>query len=459
MSTIAAELLPHNREMEMALLGSFFLEPPLLDRISELESGDFYLAANAALFAVMRSLWDRGEPVDYVTVTEEIEATGKSEVVPDVYVHDIIAAHFTSIYALHYAVKIKRYAILRKYILMAKELARQAYDQHDPDDLYAWLHEQLQTIHLGEKSSDAILMWGESFAVYEQILAERKRQAALLPHERVDWSWPWRSWNDLIDPLEPGMLTLIAGGESQGKTVYAECIAEHWARRGHKVVFVHFELNRRLMLDRRASRNTGFSTSVLKSGRLTEEQEERLSEVHWQMQQWQGNITYLHTPGWSMEQVIRETKRLKDSGLCDALIVDYLEKAEISHVQLRRFREDSYRREAHDVEQLKSFSEATETRLVMLAQFSKGGKQTSFNDLDGTGVRGAGEKIEKSNVALLIHRERVSNGERDSAGREMIKPGGYSREVKLRVQKNTMGSNGTIRQYFKGETFQVFDYE
>ena len=451
-------LLPHNREMEMALLGSFLLEPPLMDVLTDLEPADFYLHAHSTVYSMMRAVWDRGEPLDYVSLLDEIEARKMEQVVSPGYILELQNATPAAVYASHYAVKVKRYAELRKYIVMAGELARQAYSGSDPDVLFAWLHEQLAAINLGKKTDDAILLWQESFDLYEQMLAERKRQALLPPQEKEDWSWPWATWNHRIDPLDPGMLATLAGADGAGKSSYAECIAEWWARRGHRVVYVHFELNRQLMLDRRASRNSDLERRVLRSGKLTDEQRNWLDAVHQNMQTWEGNITYLHTPGWSMEQAIRELVRLKESGLCDAVVLDYLEKAEMSANQRRRFREDDSRREANDVEQLKTFAEQTESRVLMLAQLNKAGKQMEGKTLTRMGIRGAGEKTEKANLVVLLHREIAPEGEKDGQGNVVVEPGGYSRKVKVIVNKQTMLGTGSFEQYFRGETFRVGDY-
>ena len=82
--------------------------------------------------------------------------------------------------------------------------------------------------------------------------------------ERKLFTWPWSSWNELLDPAESGSLSVIAGPDGVGKTAYAECIAEHWARQGHHVAFVHFELSKIIMLDRRACRHTSIARRTLK---------------------------------------------------------------------------------------------------------------------------------------------------------------------------------------------------
>ena len=451
-------LLPHNREMEMALLGSFLLDPPLMDVLTDLEPSDFYLHAHSTVFSMMRAVWDRGEPLDYVSLLDEIEARKMDQVVSPGYILDLQNATPASVYASHYAVKVKRYAELRKYIVMAGELARQAYNGSDPDVLFAWLHEQLSEINLGRVTDEALMTWEESFDKYDEILAERKRQAALPVQEKEDWSWPWTSWNRRVDPLDPGMLMTLGAADGAGKTVYAESISEWWARRGHWVVFVHFELNRILVLDRRGSRTSGYERRILASGKLTQEQEEWLDYGKANMKSWPGGIQYLHTPGWTIEKVIQELRRLHAIGRCDAVVVDYLEKAKSSRTQIQLFGPNKDQREADSVEQLKNFAEEVGIRVVMLTQFKKEAKDASVEELTRTGIRGAGEKTEKANLVVLLHRALAKKGETDRDGKVITEPGGYSRMATVIVNKQTMYATGSFTQYFRGETFQVGDY-
>lgn len=53
--------------------------------------------------------------------------------------------------------------------------------------------------------------------------------------------WPWGSWNKDVRPLRPGMLGLVAAADGVGKSTMLECIAEHWAKGGLHVVYVHLE--------------------------------------------------------------------------------------------------------------------------------------------------------------------------------------------------------------------------
>lgn len=333
---------------------------------------------------------------------------------------------------------------LQTYLAFAQEIMRRVYAEEDQIQLHQWASEQLAKLGVVAEGN-AVMTWLESFDFYEALLAKREQDAMLSPEQRKTIDWLWPSWNRMIDPLEPGMLAVLTAGDGQGKTIYAECLAEHWAERKNKVVFVHYELNRALMMDRRAARHTGILRRDLKNGQLTKQQRELVFNMRPKLTAWDGHITYLHTPGWSMEKTTQELRRLKAEGQCDVVMLDYLEKNAASRRQLQMFGNNTNQRETDNVNQLKDFAEATETPVLMLTQLNKSGKNTSADQLDRTDMRGAGEKSERANVVVLLKRDKVD--------------GGYSNEVSVVIDKNTMGATGTFTQMMEPELFRVHESE
>lgn len=333
---------------------------------------------------------------------------------------------------------------LAPYLALAQETMRRCYAEEDPVSLRQWMLEQVTRLG-GGVSNDDVMTWPVSFDFYDELLAKRELDAATPADQKRVLDWLWASWNQVIDPLEPGLLAVIAAGDGMGKTIYAESLAEHWARRRNRVVFVHYELNRALMMDRRMARHTSLTRRILKSGQLTAEQKALISEVRPRLTAWDGYITYVHSPGWTMERTVERLRQLRADGECDVVVIDYLEKAASSRRQLQMFGNNVFQREADNVEQIKNFAEATETPVLMLAQMSKAGKSSSFSNLDRTDMRGAGEKTEKANIVVLLHREKTNDG--------------YSNTVNVKVDKNTVGGHGVFEQYMEAQYFRVADIE
>ena len=331
---------------------------------------------------------------------------------------------------------------LAQFEAMAKEILRRCMAEDDPTDLRQWIAETLARLG-GDISSSAIMTWTESFDLVDSMVEDYERIAATPAAERKILEWPWQSWRKLIDPLEDGMLGVVTAPDGHGKTIYAESIAEHWAEHKNRVVFVHYELNRKLMMLRRTARHTNILARSIKEGNLNAAQKQLIASVRPRLLSWDGYITYLHTPGWSMEKTTTELSKLHEEGQCDVVVLDYLEKVSASRRQLQLFGSNIYQREADNVEQLKNYAESTGVPVLMVAQMSKAGKGTSFDKMDRTDMRGAGEKSDKANLVVMLNRERTGEG--------------YSNEVDVLIDKNTFGATGTLKQYMQPEYYRVGD--
>lgn len=294
----------------------------------------------------------------------------------------------------------------------------------------------------GRIPDEAIMGWLDSFDYFNNLMEARRAEALLPEDERTRLLWAWPSWNELLDPAEGGMITVLAAGDGAGKTSAAEQQAESWAAQGFKVVFVHYELSKAVMTDRRASRNATIVRRSLQQGILSEGQEQRLVDAENRLRAFPGEILYIHSPGWTPERTTQVLHSLHVEGQCDVVIIDYLEKVAASDSQLRRFGNNHFTREADTVEQFKNFAEAHNIHALILAQFSKAGKDIDFDKLTRTSIRGAGEKTEKANIVMLLHRDRDEDGD-------------YGAHIKCKVDKNTLGPTGSFEQRFNGRYFRI----
>ncbi len=71
---------PHSREAEESVIGAVLLsEDAVNDVMDQLDPGDFYVPAHQAIFEAIRTLFDTSQPIDVVTVSEELRRHGELE--------------------------------------------------------------------------------------------------------------------------------------------------------------------------------------------------------------------------------------------------------------------------------------------------------------------------------------------------------------------------------------------
>lgn len=330
---------------------------------------------------------------------------------------------------------------LAVYEALGKEIIRRCMADEDPAFINQWISEQVA--RLGGGDDGAVMYWDDSFDFTDTMLMEYETIASDPEERKKMLRFPWQSWRNYVNFIDPGTLITITAPDGQGKTIYAEMLAEYWASIDKRVAFVHFELNRKLMMTRRLSRHAGLTAAFIKDGKYNQTDVKKIAAARAKLKKYEGQISYVHTPGWTAEKAIAELRRLHSDGLCDVVIWDYLEKTAASRRQLQMFGANLYMREADNVEQMKNFAEATGIPVIQIAQMRKDAKGQSIGVVDRTGIRGAAEKTDKANLVIIIKRERTETG--------------YSNEVDILIDKNTMGGTGQIKQIMQPEYFRVGD--
>lgn len=447
---------PANLEAEQAVLGSILIDPELMTAI-DLSDADFFSEQYQAVFRSMRQLWDSGMPIDYTMLVDEIERSGKlGDVVNTGDLTGLLDCMPTAIYGPHYAAIVKRASIARQYVRMAQKIVEMAIEDQNVDALYSWIMEQVAIINSGQSDDKALLLWQESFGEFQRIL---QQDALRRENGELGFSWPWHSWMEILGEPQPGGVVLMAGATGTGKTTFAECICEHWARIGKKVVLVHLELNRKVMLSRRMARHTGIDFRAIAANKLADSQRRLMALADEDMQAWIGNIHYLHAPGWTAERIVKELSRLNEQGMCEGFVVDYMQKLQASQTQVRMYRSEPLRWAADDAERLKNLAEQRELISAILSQFTKEGQECSFDELDYTKLRGTQEIADKVNQIALFHRQKLAQGRIDEAGQQIVAPGGRDLIVRTKFAKNTFGPEGTAEQTIVPDQFNVFDME
>jgi KaiC/GvpD/RAD55 family RecA-like ATPase len=124
-------LPPNSIEAEEAVLGSILIDPTALERCRRILAPiDFYIVKNQRVFEAMLSLVGRQAPIDFVTLTRELEARGQlDELGGPAYISHLVNAVPTAIHAEGYAKIVKRAAVRRVMLHIHSEAAQRAYDE------------------------------------------------------------------------------------------------------------------------------------------------------------------------------------------------------------------------------------------------------------------------------------------------------------------------------------------
>lgn len=128
---------PHNLDAEISVLGSMLLSRDAIAEVSEFVGPeDFYRGAHRTMFEAIRELYDRGEPVDPVTLADDLERRGTlGDVGGALAIADLVAKVPTAANALYYARIVADHALRRRLIDVGTQITRLGYQASDGADL------------------------------------------------------------------------------------------------------------------------------------------------------------------------------------------------------------------------------------------------------------------------------------------------------------------------------------
>src|SRR3954454_20754789 len=127
----AAPVPPQNLEAEESVLGAMMLSPGAIAAVSEeLDASDFYRASHGTIYRAALALYGKGEPVDAITLVDELEERGELEQVGGrVRVHELAALVPATANAAHYARIVKEMATLRGLIRVGSVIQRLGFER------------------------------------------------------------------------------------------------------------------------------------------------------------------------------------------------------------------------------------------------------------------------------------------------------------------------------------------
>lgn len=210
---------PQAKELESAVLGAIMLEKEAYDQVCELLRPEtFYVSANEIIYRAITNLARKNQPIDSLTVMEELIGLKKlDEVGGPYYLTQLTKNVFSSAHIKAHAEIIHKKYVLRELIKVSGEALNRAYnDEPDVYELLTEVERSLGEIQDKSANNDLIHISHVMHEAYNQIEEWRKNETTLtgVPTGFSDLDKATRGW-------QPGDLILLAARPSVGKTALA----------------------------------------------------------------------------------------------------------------------------------------------------------------------------------------------------------------------------------------------
>ena len=434
------KLVPNNVEAEEAVLGSLLIDPEALFRVSPfLKPNDFYIRKNGWIYETILTLHERREPVDFVTLCDELERQGRLEEIGGAaYVTHLINAVPSAIHVEAYGRIVEQDAIRRRLINAASQIAQLAYQEDQEIDQTVDRAEQaLFSISERRITRDLTPVQEVIRSYYDRIeyLYDHQDEALGVPTGFVDL-------DRLLGGLQRSDLILLAARPSVGKTSLGISIARHAADLGQHVAIFSLEMSSEQVVQRMVSAETGIDAQRLRLGDLRERE--------WPLfVQATGRLSDLplyidDTPSISVLQMRTKARRLHAEHGIDLILVDYLQLMTAGDMRGEsRVQEVSYISRS-----LKGLARELDVPLVAISQLSRAVEQRSEKRPILADLRASGSLEQDADVVMFIYRDEMYNPDTDQPNiAEVI------------VAKHRNGPTGAIQLFFRDRLAQFLDAE
>jgi replicative DNA helicase len=406
-----APVPPQNLDAEESVLGAMMLSPGAIAAVSEVletHGAEFYRESNAKIYRAALSLYGRGEPVDAITLADQLDERGELESIGGkARVHELAALVPASANARHYAQIIRETATLRGLIQAGGEISRLGWERDG------------EAVELVDRAEQIIFKLSQQratseFSHIEELLKESFERITALYESGVDVTGTPTGFRDIdriTSGFQPGNLIVVAARPSMGKSALGLCIAANVAvRHGIPIALFTLEMSKSEVTQRLMCSEAKIESQRVRNGKLAADDWPRLTAACDKLAK--APIYVDDTGSVSMMEIRSKARRLKSKHPSLGLIlVDYLQLMTSGTTAENRVQEVSQISRS-----LKVLARDLDVPIVAMSQLSRAVEQRHDKRPILSDLRESGSIEQDADIVCFIYRDDYYNEESDQQG-------------------------------------------
>src|ERR1700760_660155 len=406
-----APVPPQNLDAEESVLGAMMLNALAIGAVTEsthLSAADFYRESHGHIFRAILSLYAKGEPVDAITVVDELGKTGTLESAGgSERIHELAALVPAASNASHYARIVSEMATLRGLIRAGNDIARLGFDRPG------------ETVELVDRAESIVFDLSQQrvsteFAHIDELLKESFETITKLYEAGSDITGTASGFRDLdrlTSGFQPGNLIIIAARPSMGKSALAMCMAANVAvRHETPVALFTLEMSKAEVTQRLMCAEGKVESQRLRTGKLATDDWPRLTAACDKLMK--APIYVDDTGSITMMELRSKARRLKSrEPKLGMIIVDYLQLMTSGSNPENRVQEVS-----QISRQLKVLARDLEVPILALSQLSRAVEQRHDKRPILSDLRESGSLEQDADLVAFIYRDEYYNDDSQDQG-------------------------------------------
>lgn len=431
---------PHSLEAEQSVLGAMIIDKTAINTAIEiLKPEDFYREANKEIFEAINELFNKNEPVDLITLSEELKNRGTLENVGGLtYLANLSSGVSTTANTKYYCEIVEEKSILRRLIKTCDDIIGKSYESSEEvSSIIEQAEKGIFDITQGRDRDgfapikDALL---ESFSKMEEMAAKGGGITGL--------TTGFIDLDNKLSGLQKSDLVLLAARPSMGKTALGLNIALNSAlKEDASVAIFSLEMSKEQLVQRMLSSFAHVELQNIINGNLTEEEWMKVIQAMGPLSQI--DIFIDDTAGISLTEMKAKSRRLKIEKGIDLIVIDYLQLMESSSRQENRQQEISAISRG-----LKALAKEMDCPVIALSQLSRAPELRSDHRPILSDLRESGAIEQDADVVLFLYRDEYYDvdSEKKNIG-EVI------------IAKHRNGPTGTVELVWMGPFTKFANYE
>lgn len=434
---------PQAVDIEKAVLGAMLLDREAVAKVIEvLDKTSFYSPAHQKIYGVMVTLFEKGDPVDALTVVEELRRRGELNQAEDpLYVTELTRDVTSSANVEYHARIVLEKALLRSLIAASSDVTTRAYgDSEDALDLLDDAEQKIFQIserRLKKTFTPINRALHETFELLQEIHGKHSGITG------VPTGFP--DLDNLTGGFQNSDLVIVAGRPSQGKTALALSLARNASLHKEKrtgVAIFSLEMSEHQLIIRMLSSEARVNAHQLRTGRLHEDHWKNLSRNVGRLAEAKIFIDDSATLG--ILELRAKARRLKAEQNIGMIIVDYLQLVQGPRAPESREREISMISRS-----LKALAKELNIPVMALSQLNRAVESRTDRRPMLADLRESGAIEQDADVVLFVHRpETYGILEMKDDDGVVISTEGMA-EIIIGKQRN--GPTGIVRLAFRKE--------
>ena len=394
---LPGKIPPHNLEAERAVLGAILMEPTTLARAIEvLDADEFYKDGHRKIYGAMVRLFERSEPADVLTVTEELKRAGElDEVGGQAALATLMEEATVATQFAAYAQIVRDKAQLRELIRVAREITEHGFEESEDVRALVDRAEQMvfriseRRLHRSAVPVREILT---RTIEHIELLYRRKEHVTGVPTG-------FRELDRLTAGLQKSDFVIIAGRPSMGKTAFALNVAEEVAvTAGRPVLVFSLEMAKEQLVQRLLCAEARVDSHRVRTGYLEAADWKRIGMAAGRLAD--APLFIDDTANLSVLEARAKARRIRAEHGLELVVIDYLQ------LMQGRWRAENRQQEISEISRsLKALAKELEVPVVALSQLSRaveargGDASPRLSDL-----RDSGALEQDADVIVFLHR-------------------------------------------------------